>query len=81
MVEQTISIERLEEAVNLFGAMDENVKIIERELDVTVVNREGRLKVAGEDGERVIYAVKALEGLLKLIGRGRALASRMCAIF
>ena len=76
MVEQTISIERLEEAVNLFGSMDENVKIIERELDVTVVSREGRLKVTGEDGERVIYAVKALEGLLKLIGRGETITEQ-----
>ena len=70
MIEQTISVERLEEAVNLFGAMDENVKIIEKDLDVTVVSREGKLKISGGDGEKVIYAVKALEGLLKLIGRG-----------
>ena len=76
MIEQTISIERLEEAVNLFGSMDENVKIIERELAVTVVSRDGRLKVAGEDGERVIYAVKALEGLLKLIGRGETITEQ-----
>ena len=76
MIEQTISIERLEEAVNLFGSMDENVKIIERELGVTVVSRDGALKVAGEDGERVIYAVKSLEGLLKLIGRGETITEQ-----
>ena len=45
MIEQSISIERLEEAVNLFGAMDENVKIIEHELGVTVVSREDRKSV------------------------------------
>ena len=76
MIEQTISIERLEEAVNLFGSMDENVKIIERELGVTVVSRDGRLKVNGEDGEKVIYAVKALEGLLKIIGRGETITEQ-----
>ena len=76
MVEQTISIERLEEAVNLFGSMDENVKLIEKELSVTVVSRDGKLKVTGEDGERVIYAVKALEGLLKLIGRGETITEQ-----
>ena len=76
MVEQTISGERLEEAVNLFGAMDENVKIIEKDLDVTVVSREGKLKVSGEDGEKVIFAVKALEGLLKLIGRGETITEQ-----
>ena len=76
MVEQSISIERLEEAVNLFGSMDENVKLIEKELDVTVVSRDGQLKIAGEDGEKVIYAVKALEGLLKLIGRGESITEQ-----
>ena len=70
MIEQSISVERLEETVNLFGSMDENVKLIEKDLDVTVVNRDGVLKIAGEDGEKVIFAVKALEGLLKLIARG-----------
>ncbi len=59
MTEQTIIVERLEEAVNLFGSLDENVKLIERELDVAVVSRDGRLKITGEDGEKVIYAVKA----------------------
>ena len=76
MVEQSISIERLEEAVNLFGSMDENVKLIEKELGVTVVSRDGQLKVTGEDGERVIYAVKALEGLLKHIGRGETITEQ-----
>ena len=29
MTEQFISIERMEQAVNLFGAFDENIRIIE----------------------------------------------------
>ena len=37
MTEQTISMERMEEAVNIFGTFDENIRIIERELSVTVV--------------------------------------------
>ena len=76
MIEQSISVERLEETVNLFGSMDENVKLIERDLDVTVVNRDGVLKIAGEDGEKVIFAVKALKGLLKLIGRGESITEQ-----
>ena len=49
MTEQTISVERMEEAVSLFGSLDENIKLIEKDLDVTVVSRDGELKVAGED--------------------------------
>ena len=69
MIEQTISIERMEEAASVFGSFDENLKLIERELAVDVVSRDGELKVSG-DGEAVMYAVKALEGLLSLAGRG-----------
>ena len=76
MTEQTISVERLEEAVNLFGSLDENVKLIEKDLNVSVVNRDGVLKVSGEDAEKVVYAVKALEGLLKLIGRGESITEQ-----
>ena len=59
MTEQSISIERMEEAVNLFGLFDENIRLIEQELDVSVVNRESNLKISGE-GENVMWAVKAI---------------------
>lgn len=72
MTEQSISIERMEQAINIFGSFDENMKLIERELDVTVVGRDGELKIAGE-AEAVIYAVKAIEGLLSLSARGEAI--------
>ena len=70
MIEQTVSMERVEEAVNIFGSFDENIKIIEHELSISVVNRDGSLKIAGENGENVIYGVKTIEGLLELSGRG-----------
>ena len=41
-MEQRISIERMEQAVNLFGSFDENVRLIESEFKVTVrVTAEG----------------------------------------
>lgn len=69
MIEQTVNMERVEGAMDIFGSFDENIKIIERELDVAVVNRDGSLRVSGE-GENVMYAVKTVEGLLELSGRG-----------
>lgn len=72
MTEQTINIERLEEAVSLFGALDENIRLVEREFDVTVVSRDGELKVSGE-GENVRWGVQALQGLMTLAGRGEEL--------
>lgn len=75
MIEQSISIERMEEAVNLFGAFDENIHIIEQELHVSVVNRESSLKITG-DGENVMLAVKAIQGLLSLSAKGEAIGQQ-----
>ena len=40
-MEQRIGIERMEEAINLFGSFDENIRLLESEFQVTVVNRGG----------------------------------------
>ena len=72
MTEQVISIERMEQAINVFGSFDENIRIIEHELGVTVVSRDSDLKVSGE-GEAVMYAVKAIQALLSLSARGETI--------
>ena len=68
MTEQTISWERLEDTISLFGSFDENIRLIEHELGVSVVSRDDQLKISGE-AENVLYAVKAVQGLLGLAGR------------
>ncbi|MBQ5739693.1 MAG: PhoH family protein [Oscillospiraceae bacterium] len=71
-MEQRISIERLEQAVNLFGSFDENIRLIESEFHVTVANREGELRVNGE-AEDTMHACKAINALLTLSNRGEAI--------
>ena len=75
LTEQTISIERMEDAVDIFGSFDENIKIVEHELSVAVVNRDGELKISGE-AENVMYAVKAVQGLLTLAGRKESITEQ-----
>jgi phosphate starvation-inducible PhoH-like protein len=72
MIEQTISIERMEEAINLFGTFDENIRILENELDIHVLSRDSELKITGE-AENVMYGVKAIQGLLSLSARGESI--------
>ena len=48
MIEQTVSIERMEDAIDIFGSFDENMRLIERELSVHVVDRDDQIKVLGE---------------------------------
>ena len=71
-MEQRISIERLEQAINLFGSFAENIRLIESEFHVTVANREGELRVNGEP-EDTMLACKALSALLTLSNRGEAI--------
>nr|WP_325298083.1 PhoH family protein [uncultured Dysosmobacter sp.] len=75
MLEQRISIERLEQAVNIFGSFDENIRLLEQEFSVTVVNREGELRVEGE-AESACLAAKAIQALLTLSSRGEAIGEQ-----
>lgn len=73
MFEQSISVDRMEHAVSLFGSFDENVKLIEKEYGVSVISRGSELKVTG-DVENVDKATRAINGLLRLINKGEALS-------
>lgn len=75
MYEQTVSIDRMENAVALFGSFDENIKTIEKEFGVSVLNRGSDLRVSG-DIEAVSAAVRAIGGLLTLVNKGEALNSQ-----
>lgn len=75
MFEQTINVERMEQAVSLFGSFDENIKLIEDEYHVHVVSRGSQLKVAGES-DGVARACRVIEGLLSLINRGETLSDQ-----
>ena len=74
-MEQRISIDRLEQAVNIFGSFDENIRLLEKEFEVTVVNREGELRVEGEE-ENVALAARAVQALLTLSSRGEIIGEQ-----
>ena len=65
----------MENAVSLFGSFDENIRVIESEFSVTVLNRGSDLKISGE-AENVAKATTAIERLLALINKGEALSDQ-----
>lgn len=75
MFEQIINFDRMEQAVNLFGSFDENIKMIEKKYSVSVVCRGADLKISGE-AENVSLAVRAINGLLSLINKGESLTEQ-----
>lgn len=71
-MEQRIGIERMEEAIDLFGSFDENVRLLEQEFGVVIVNRGGEIVISGEP-EGVMLAEKAVQALLTLSKKGEVI--------
>ena len=74
-MDQRISLERMEQAVNIFGSFDENIRLLEKEFNVAVTNRDGELRINGE-AEDVMHAAKAVQAMLTLSSRGEALGEQ-----
>lgn len=69
MIERTIEVERMEHVISVFGSFDQNLRIIETELGVKVLDRDNMIHVCGE-AENVMLAEKAINGLLTLAAKG-----------
>ena len=62
----------MEQAVQLFGSFDENIKELEKEYGVTILSRGTDIKVSG-DAEGVYNACKAIDALLSLVEKGEVI--------
>ena len=69
MIERTIQVERIEHVAGVFGSFDQNLRILEDELHVTVLSRDSSLHISGEE-ESVLLAETAINGLLQLAAKG-----------
>ncbi len=74
-MELLIDIERLEQLVDLFGNLDENIRTIENRYNVSVTSHSGQLKIIGET-ENVSLASRAINCLLEIIKKGETLSSQ-----
>ena len=75
MIEQLISVERMDHVLALFGNFDANVKLIEEKYGVKIILRGTDIKVTGES-EKVLSAAKAIEALISLLNSGEALTDQ-----
>ncbi|MEG0036158.1 MAG: phosphate starvation-inducible protein PhoH, partial [Oscillospiraceae bacterium] len=69
MTERIMAVDRMEQIISVFGSFDRNVNIIETELNVKVTDRESELHITGDE-ENIMYAEKAIQGLLSLAAKG-----------
>ena len=60
---------------NVFGQFDEHLKLIERTLNVTVISRDGILKILGNE-QSAASAKKLIEELTVLAKRGNTITKQ-----
>ena len=75
MTERIIAVDRIENIISVFGSFDQNVRLIEDALDVTITDRDSELRISGE-AENVLLAEKAVNGLLSLAAKGESIDSQ-----
>ena len=75
MSEKTMSVDRLENIISVFGSFDENLRLIESELNVRITDRNSELNLSGNE-ENIFYAERAVNGLLVLAAKGEAIDAR-----
>ncbi|MBE5040067.1 PhoH family protein [Ructibacterium gallinarum] len=68
-MERMIETESMELVMNLFGSFDANVKLIEKELQVSIINRGTEIKVTGEPNQAE-KAISAMNSLISMARRG-----------
>ncbi len=74
-MERFIEAEKMDLVINLFGSFDENIKLIEKELDVAIINRGSEIKLAGEP-KQVDKALSAVRNLLAMANRGETIGEQ-----
>lgn len=67
--ETNVKIENIDHAMILFGKFDENIKLIEKEFEVNILNRSDEIKITGAP-EGVDRASGAVSKLIEMIERG-----------
>ena len=75
MTERIIGIDRLENLISVFGSFDENLHLLEKELQVSITDRDSELHITGDE-ENTAYAEQAIEGLMKLAARGEPISTQ-----
>ncbi|MED1285859.1 PhoH family protein [Bacillus mycoides] len=75
LVEMNQQLENPNEAIALFGVNDAHLKVIERELSVSIVTRGESVRVSGAD-ETVVLVEKILQQLIVVIRKGVSISER-----
>ncbi len=68
-MEKTITLKSIDDVIEIFGQFDKNIKMISKQLDVSVVNRDQNIKISGNE-DNVNIAESAILSLEKMLASG-----------
>ena len=72
MIDRTMSEVALEDVISVFGTHDDNLKLIEKELDVKITDRNSELYLSGSE-ENIDYGHRVFNGLMSLANKGETI--------
>ncbi len=75
MAEKNLEVETVQQAADIFGSFDKNIKILEAHYGVQVTHRGTRLKITGGE-EAADRAQRAVSGLIAMTARGEAITEQ-----
>lgn len=75
MAEKFLTVDNPEQLAAVFGQLDDNVERIRKEYNVTIVSRDGGIKLIGEPAA-LEDAEKAVNAMLRICGRGQVLTEQ-----
>lgn len=78
--EANIKIENMNDAIMLFGNFDNNIKMLEKEYSVNILNRSDEVRITGE-AAGVENARKVIMQLMEMIKRGEEITAQTVSYF
>ena len=75
MAEKIVEAQSLDTVIALFGSFDENAKLLEKELNVRLLNRDSTIKIEGSEQDAA-RAEKTVLSLINLISKGETLSAQ-----
>ncbi len=75
MAEKIIEIDREDQLSTLFGQLDSNIRHIEKQYSVQIINRDGNVKLIGDE-PGISEAARAVQALLKMTDSGQTLSDQ-----
>lgn len=75
MTELEIELDSLDKLHTIFGDLDSNITILQKEYGVSIFSRDGRIKIVGQE-DRAECVRKAILGLVELIDKGETITDQ-----